>query len=196
MEISKDILRFWHLMEIPMLIHRSSKLSSGREYSDAEHSWRLAMLVIFLGPKLGSKINIERALRIALIHDLGEMGGGDVPFYIHAFDANAKADKDKQEEETMQALKSEFSEFGEELFLIWKEYEDQSTIEARFVKALDKLDGRIGIIDDKETQNFSEERRKKATILSKKVDEFCEIDPLLKEIAALSLRERQDKWGF
>lgn len=196
MDDLKRILAFWHLMEKPKLVFRSAKLSSGREESIAEHSWRMALMAMIMAPKIEKELDIGKTLKMILVHDIGEIGEGDIPSHIHTFDLSAKNKKDQAEEQAMTSIKNEFPEFGEEIFNLWQEYELQDTYEAKFVKALDKLDARVQMIDDSATGEFSEEKKEKSGILARKTSEICSIDKILTELDKLSKKERENKYGF
>lgn len=183
-------------MEKPKLIFRSARLSTGRKESVADHSWRLALMIFVVAPKLKKKINLEKALKIALIHDLGEMKAGDVPSHVHFFDKNIAKLKQKDELAAIMKLKKAYPDFGDEIYSLWYEYEKQETLESKIVKALDKLDVRVQIIDDPKTFKYSSRKIKKVPTLTAKTDELCEIDTVLSRINELSKKERQKKYGF
>ena len=63
---------------------RHSDTSSGRRESVAEHSWRLALMAMLVGPEF-PEADRDRVIRMCLIHDLGEAFTGDIP----AFDKTA-----------------------------------------------------------------------------------------------------------
>lgn len=44
-----------------------------RYESVADHSWRLALLVLLVSDRLSKKINLEKALKMAIIHDIAEI---------------------------------------------------------------------------------------------------------------------------
>lgn len=75
-------------------------------------------MVIMVMPKIKEKINVEKCLKMALIHDLPEVFAGDT----YALDM--LSDKDLKEE----------------IQFLWEEYEGQKTNESRLVKLLDKLE--------------------------------------------------------
>src|SRR6056297_1491823 len=79
-ELTK-VLKLLNLAEKLKFELRHSWLSNGRQESVAEHSWRLALMVVLLAPHLGEPVNMEKALKMALIHDLVEAEAGDVPVF-------------------------------------------------------------------------------------------------------------------
>lgn len=109
--------------------------------SVASHSFGtavIAMLIADTARERGADVNVERVLRMALLHDLTEARTGDLPSTVKRYfapgalhDANEKAAAD-----ILEPLGSE----GEALFEVWREYEGRQTLESRIVKAADKLD--------------------------------------------------------
>jgi putative hydrolase of HD superfamily len=57
---------------------RSAFTNAGAQESTAEHSWRLALLVIALEPYFDG-LDTARMMKMAILHDLGEAVTGDVP---------------------------------------------------------------------------------------------------------------------
>lgn len=196
MNDAKNILKFWHLMEKPKLVFRSVRLSTGRKESIAEHSWRLALIISIIAPKLKKKINLTKALKMILIHDIGEIKAGDIPSHIHSFDKNIAKLKYKNELEAMKEIKRKYPSFGNDIYTPWCEYEEQKTYESKIVKALDKLDARVQMIDDPKTFKYTLKKISKAPVLTAKTEEFCKIDRVLSQINELSKKERQKKYGF
>lgn len=131
------ILKFIEEIEKLKHIKRINTLSDcSRQESDAEHSWHLAMIVLLLKDELGEKFDVERAIKIALVHDLVEIYTGD------CWPANKKEVKEKKvrEKKVAKKLFSQLpADLQKEIQGYWQEYEDAKTIEAKTVKALDKI---------------------------------------------------------
>lgn len=131
------ILSFIEEIEKLKHIKRINTLSDcSRQESDAEHSWHLAMIVLLLKAELGEKFDVEKAIKIALVHDLIEIYTGD------CWPANKKEIQEKKMREKKAAEKL-FSQLPKDLKKeiegYWLEYENKETIEAKTVKALDKI---------------------------------------------------------
>lgn len=131
------ILEFVEEIEKLKHIKRINTLSDcSRQESDAEHSWHLAMIVLLLKDELGEKFDLDKAIKLALTHDLIEIYTGD------CWPANQKEAQEKKARER-KAAKKLFSQLPKDLRKeiegYWQEYEDAKTVEAKTVKALDKI---------------------------------------------------------
>lgn len=119
--------------------------------SVAAHSWGVAWLVLALCP---AGVDRERALAMAVLHDLPEVLAGDVTPH----DGVSDEDKRGAEQTALEALTAPFAH-RDELRELWLEFETQSTPEGRFVRACDKLDmalqaARYQARDGIDTQEF------------------------------------------
>ena len=118
------------------LVERSAWVSDrSRHENSAEHSWHLALGLLAIARELSLPLDLERALRMALIHDLCEIDAGDVSVY----DAAARAAKAKAEGDCVARLAAGGVALGPELEALWLEYEAQETLESRWVRVLDRL---------------------------------------------------------
>ena len=113
---------------------RTAWTAEGRQESTAEHSWRLAMLAMLLRDAL-PEVDMDKVLRMCLIHDVGEAVTGDIPSFQKT-DAN--------EETERQAIAELLSPLPDglrgELTALFAEMDALATPEARVYKALDKLE--------------------------------------------------------
>ena len=111
--------------------------STGRHESVAEHSWRIALMAMLLTPEFPDA-DMNKVIRMCLIHDLGEAFTGDIP----AFD---KTSADTQKEDALfdawvQTLPAETRE---EFSTLLAEMNALETQEAKIYKALDKMEAVI-----------------------------------------------------
>ena len=100
--------------------------------SVAAHSWGVAWLVLVLCPPA---LNLQRALALAVVHDLAEVKTGDI---IPADDVPARQ-KRAQEAEALRVLTAALPAAAR-IVALGDEYAEAETPESRFVKACDKLD--------------------------------------------------------
>lgn len=117
-------------------VYRTSWTSGGQPESTASHTWRLCLSALVFARSF-PEVNVERLLKICIIHDLGEAIGGDIPA-IHQ-DANApKAEQERRDLITL--LQPLPPAIRQEIGALWDEYEAATTPEAKVAKALDKLE--------------------------------------------------------
>ena len=116
--------------------YRHCETEPGRRESVAEHCWRVALMAMLIAhePEF-STLDLNKMLRMTLIHDLGEAFTGDIPSFY------------KTESSTLEEKKRYnewLASFPEPLHAEWRallsEMEALSTPEAQIYKALDKLE--------------------------------------------------------
>ena len=119
------------------VLRQSSILDGTRKENSAEHSWHLALMAQVLGGYAPPGTDLSRVTAMLLIHDLVEIDAGDL--FVYA-DAAAQA---RQEEAEHAAADRIFALLpagqGRELHALWDEFEERRTAEARFARALDRL---------------------------------------------------------
>jgi putative hydrolase of HD superfamily len=144
LERAKNLLTFLHEAEKLKCEVRHGWTSTGRQESVADHSWRLSLMVMLSFHCLDRPIDLEKALKMAIVHDIVEIITGDVPYFLAREGSDAKIAKKKEEEIAMQKMKTNLDKvFGNEIYDLWKEYEENQTYEAKVVKALDKIEAQI-----------------------------------------------------
>lgn len=132
---------------------RHSWLSDGRQESVAEHTWRMAIMALTLAPEIEFSIDISKVLKMILIHDLAEIHVGD----YHAF-KTVPTNKHQLEQQAFKKLTAKLAKkTAAELMMLWQEFEQGKTNEAKFAIALDKLEvliqhnqARLSTWDEKE----------------------------------------------
>jgi len=137
----EKIFNFLHKIENLKSTYRYNKTSAGEKESSADHSWRLAITTFIIADELKLKIDITKSIKIALVHDLAEALTGDIDAILIAEGKVSTEDKNKQEVEAIKNLKETLPKtIGNEISNLWNEYEEGKTQEAKFVKALDKIE--------------------------------------------------------
>lgn len=182
---TKEILDFLHEIEKLKKELRHSWLSNGRQESVAEHTWRVVMMVLLMADKLDTKIDLTKSLKMAVIHDISEVFVGDMPAQ------NMSREEHKtREEKAMLDFKNKYdSKIINEIYNLWVEFEKSESLEAKFVKALDKLEVRIQHNEaDMKTWDDIEFPRSQFV-----ADKPCEHDAFLKEINDLVKKDSREK---
>ena len=162
---------------------RTAWTGEGKRESVAEHSWRLSVFAMALWEYFPD-VDINRVIRICLIHDLGEAYEGDVSATLET-DQEGKI---RKEEKAVRQLLTPLSEsMGQQFLDLWKEYNNGETKEAKLAKALDKIET---IIQHNQGDNppdfdyaFNLEYGR----------EYAQYSPVLKAIREIIDRETQER---
>jgi putative hydrolase of HD superfamily len=118
------------------VVRQSPLLDQSRKENSAEHSWHLAMYAMLLGEHAATPIDMQRVMKMLLIHDVVEIDVGDTPIHSGA----SLAQQAELEQKAAQRL------FGilpapqrMELLALWQEFEAATSDDAKFAKALDRI---------------------------------------------------------
>jgi putative hydrolases of HD superfamily len=123
-------------------IQRHNHGSVGRPETVAEHSWHLALMCWVLHTHFEAEfcqpLDLMKMIKICLMHDLVEIDAGDPS----AWQTTAASKNTKQQLEGISA----HTRFGalphnlsEEFLSLWRECESALSLEAKLVKAVDRL---------------------------------------------------------
>lgn len=130
----KQLLEFLKILEQLKCNTRHSWTTSGRQESVAEHSWRLAVMAMMIGPEF-PELDMDKVIRMCLIHDWGEAVTGDIPAFV-------KTREDREvEREAVSCLAGQLSEpLSTEIGGLFCEMNLCESKEAKLCKALDKIE--------------------------------------------------------
>lgn len=111
-------------------------LNEDRAENDAEHSWHLAMLVMILSEYSNQPIDVLHVIKMVLIHDIVEIDAGDT----YCYDIEGNKTKAEREEKASQRLFGMLpSDQKQELYNLWREFEDKVTPESKFANVVDRI---------------------------------------------------------
>ncbi|MFE1955244.1 HD family hydrolase [Streptomyces sp. NPDC059524] len=127
------------LVEVDRLktvLRQSPLAAADRRENDAEHSWHLAMMVGVLAEHSDRPVDVGHTVQLVLVHDLVEIYAGDTPLY----DSAAGADQEEREAAAADELFGLLpDDQARRMRALWDEFEERRTPEARFAKAMDRL---------------------------------------------------------
>lgn len=110
-------------------------LGLDRYENSAEHSWQLAMLAASLAHYAQTPVDIDRVIRMLLVHDIGEIDTGDTMAFVEGGWEERKAAE-------LAAVTRIFGilpgQQGAPFLALWQEFEHGETPEARFANAVDR----------------------------------------------------------
>jgi putative hydrolase of HD superfamily len=122
--------------KLKTILRQSLLTDSSRRENSAEHSWHLGVMALVLAEYAPQPLDLFRAMKMALVHDLIEVYAGDTP----AYDAAANVTKAERELDAAGRIFELLpADLGQELRSLWEEFEASESLEARYVNALDRL---------------------------------------------------------
>jgi len=114
----------------------------GDTESISDHCYRVSLLAMLLGDVLVShhevELDMDKVMRIALLHEIAEARIGDIPF--PAFRYIDEEYKSKAEERAVDEILNSLGRIGRKYYELWREFEECSSLEGRLVRAADKLE--------------------------------------------------------
>ena len=131
------ILDFLRAAESLKTATRSGWTTAGQPESVAEHTWRLCLMAMVLRPAFPD-VDLEKLLKICIVHDLGEAIGGDIPAPEQVRRGASKSGDERRD--LLQLLAPLPQAQQAEILGLWDEYESAASPEARLAKGLDKLE--------------------------------------------------------
>ncbi|MES2144342.1 MAG: HD domain-containing protein [Pseudomonadota bacterium] len=122
------------------VLRATTLVDGSRPENSGEHSWHLALYALVLADQAGPGVDINRVIRMLLVHDLVEIDVGDVP--IHSANGLAHGSVETVAAEAKAADRI-FGllprDLGHNLRALWEEFEAAETPDAIFAKSLDRV---------------------------------------------------------
>ncbi len=116
--------------------------------NDAEHSYQMAMCAWFVNEHLNLRLNSDKILRYALVHDLVEVYAGDTPTIGAAAKGKSMEDKQQREKEALNRIKEEWAKDFPAMVTAMETYESKIDPESLLIYTLDKIITKINNIED------------------------------------------------
>ena len=122
------------------MLRATTLVDGSRRENSGEHSWHLALYALVLADQAAPGVDINRVIRMLILHDLVEIDVGDVP--IHSANGHAHASIETQTAEARAADRIFGllpADIGTGLRALWDEFEAAQTPDAIFAKSLDRV---------------------------------------------------------
>ena len=119
------------------ILRHSRVTFADRRENDAEHSWHLALTAMILVEYAEPGIDLLHTLEMVLIHDLVEIDAGDTIAYADSAAKAAQAERERAAAERLFGMLP--ADQGLRLRALFEEFEERRTREARFARALDRV---------------------------------------------------------
>ena len=136
-EIHNDISFIAYIDGLKNVIRVNKLFDGSREENTAEHSWHAALSALILTPYANEPIDVDKVIRMLLIHDLIEIEAGDTFAYDRP---DVLVLQEQLENDAAQVVFSKMRPpLGEEMRALWEEFEARITPESKFAKAIDRF---------------------------------------------------------
>lgn len=135
-DFEKRISFILELDRMKKIVRQTYIADGSRLENDAEHSYHLALMAFVFADCANQPVDVLKAVKMALLHDVIEIDAGDT----YAYDVAANATKSERERRAADRIFGLLPpRQGEEYRALWEEFEQMDTPEAKFVNTLDKV---------------------------------------------------------
>ncbi len=129
-------LAFLAAIDALKTVNRATRISdNSRQENSAEHSWHLTLFARILHEHANQPVDIERVIMMLMVHDIVEIDAGDMP--LHGEQNPDQAVIEQAAAKRLFGLLPD--DQAKALEQIWHEFEKAESAEARFAKAVDRL---------------------------------------------------------
>jgi len=134
-DIEKTLRFIVEIEKLKDVQRKTRPVGLNRYENSAEHSWHVCLAALMLKESANAPVNIDRVIKMLLIHDLGEIDAGDTIIY-----ASETPELKAQEEAGLKRLFDLLPEGQVAEYLpLWQEFEAGETADAKFAKAIDRV---------------------------------------------------------
>lgn len=115
-------------------------LDNSRRENSGEHSWHITLYAMVLAEHAKRPVDINRVIKMLLIHDLVEIDVGDVPIHAQGGDAHGSAETQAAEATAADRIFGLLPDDQEQEFrALWDEFEAAESDDAVFAKSVDRV---------------------------------------------------------
>lgn len=137
--MASDIDRILDFMieadKLKSVLRKTRPVGTQRYENSAEHSWHVCLSALLFRDHADEKINIDRVIRMLLVHDLGEIDAGDRIVY-----QGENVEQKKAESAGVERVLSLLPRaMRDEYIALWQEFESGQTPDSRYARAIDRI---------------------------------------------------------
>lgn len=135
-ELDKDISFILEVEKMKSIYRKSTNLSNNRRENDAEHTYYVAITAMILNDYAENNIDINKVIKMLLVHDLVEIDAGDT----FAYDKEGYKTKYEREQKAAQRIFGMLSDDKINLYKnLYYEFENCTTEESKFANLIDRI---------------------------------------------------------
>lgn len=126
--------------KLKSVLRATKILDDSRRENSGEHSWHIALYAMVLAEHANRPINIDRVIKMLLLHDLVEIDVGDVPVHAQGGAAHGSAETQAAEAKAADRIFGLLpSDQRDEFRALWDEFESAESDDAVFAKSVDRV---------------------------------------------------------
>jgi putative hydrolase of HD superfamily len=119
------------------VLRQSTLTDRSRRENSAEHSWHLALMVLVLAGHAPPGTDLGKVMAMVVLHDLVEIDAGDLFVYAAQPQQARQAAAERAAADRLFPILPPPQ--AASLRALWDEFEERATAEAKFARALDRL---------------------------------------------------------
>jgi len=134
-EIEKILEFIVEIEKLKAVVRKTRPVGIDRYENSAEHSWHVCLSALMLKDYANKNININRVIKMLLIHDLGEIDAGDTIIY----QSETVENKNKEAAGVERVFKLLPEACYEEYTALWQEFELGLSADSKYARAIDRV---------------------------------------------------------
>ena len=145
-------------------IYRQTHLKGyKRQENDAEHAWHMAIMIYLLKEYANEAFDVQKAMMMALIHDIVEIDAGDT----YAYDsAGLETQKERETKAAHRIFGMLPDEQKKEMLNLFEEFESGETPKAKFARVMDNLQPLL-LNDSNNGEDWKQHNIKKSQVINR-----------------------------
>ncbi len=136
-DLQKQLAFIREIDKLKYILRKTKLFNSNRNENDAEHSWHLSLMALVLAGHANQPADLLKVIKMLLIHDIVEIDAGDTFIY----DTQKSHDNTAEEREAANRIFGLLpDDQASDLIAVWEEFEAGQTDDAKFARAMDRLE--------------------------------------------------------
>jgi putative hydrolase of HD superfamily len=134
LDLEKQIDFMLELEKLKSVTRKTKPPGASRYENSAEHSWQICVAALIFAPCADAEIDINKVIRLLLVHDIAEIDTGDTICFAKSDDTDA------EEAAAIERIFGLLPDFQKDYFIaLCREFCARETAEAKFAHAMDRL---------------------------------------------------------
>jgi len=130
--MDRDLEFLYEIGAVRLIPRQWHRFHMGNVGDLADHHFRVLWLSLIIAAREKAKVDTEKMMKMALVHDIAESRTGDADYIARQYVI-------RKENEGIKDMLEDTS-LREEFLAVWHEYEQRECLEAKIVKDADNLD--------------------------------------------------------